>query len=143
MNDSKTSLTIGRLAKRAGVGVDTVRFYERAGLLPKAVRTAAGYRLYAMADVDRLRFIRRAKNLGFTLEEIGELLTLSAGRGSRAQVKGLAERRLADLERKLKELTAVRDTLRRYARSCSGHGPVAGCPIIEAVLASPESTSEN
>ncbi len=145
MNHSTLVLTIGRLAKRAGVGIDTVRFYERAGLLPQAARTASGYRSYSAADVDRMRFIRRAKGLGFTLDEIAELLMLSSGKGSRAQVKAIATRRLLDLERKLKELTVVRDTLAHYAGSCSGHGPVAGCPIIEAVLAnveSPAKTSE-
>lgn len=128
-------LTIGKLARAAEVGVDTVRFYERAGLLPKAARTFSGYRLYAAADVDRMRFIRRAKSLGFTLDEIAELLVLSSGKGSRAEVKALAHRRLRDLERKIKELTVVRDTLAHYARGCSGKGPIAGCPIIEAVVA--------
>lgn len=145
MNHSNQVLTIGRLAKRAGVGIDTVRFYERAGLLPPAARTPSGYRSYSTSDVDRLRFIRRAKGLGFTLDEIAELLTLSSGMGSRAEVKAIANRRLLDLERKLKELTVVRDTLAHYAGSCSGHGPVAGCPIIEAVLANvdpPAKTSE-
>lgn len=142
MKHSMQALTIGRLAKRAGVGIDTVRFYERAGLLPLPARTASGYRSYAAPDVNRLRFIRRAKALGFSLEEISELLTLSAGKGSRADVKAIANRRLRDLEQKIKELTVVRDTLAHYARRCSGHGPVAGCPIIEAVLASTEPLSE-
>jgi len=128
-------LTIGRLARRAGVGIDTVRFYERARLLPKPGRTASGYRTYGEGDVERLRFIRRAKALGFTLDEIGELLALSAGKGGRGPVKALAERRLHDLERKIAELSVMRDTLARYARHCSGHGAVEGCPIIEAVLA--------
>lgn len=134
MKHATRILTIGRLAQRAGVGIDTVRFYERAGLLPQPPRTAAGYRMYADADVDRLRFIRRAKTLGFTLEEIADLLVLSTGNGSRADVKAIADRRLGDLTRKINELTAVRDTLARYTHRCSGHGPVAGCPIIEAVL---------
>lgn len=142
MNPSMQNLTIGRLAKRAGVGIDTVRFYERAGLLPKPLRTASGYRLYGRDDVSRLRFIRRSKALGFSLGEISELLALSAGKGGRADVKAVAERRLRDLDRKLKELKTVRDTLAHYARQCSGHGPVAGCPIIEAVLAH-EPTLEN
>jgi DNA-binding transcriptional MerR regulator len=118
------------------VGVDTVRFYERAGLLPAAPRTASGYRTYAADDVSRLRFIRRAKALGFSLDEIAELLRLSEGKGGRAGVKALAQRRLHDLEHRIRELTVVRDTLARYARQCSGHGETAGCPIIEAVLAS-------
>jgi MerR family transcriptional regulator, copper efflux regulator len=72
------TLTIGKAAKAAGVGIDTVRFYEREGLLPEAQRTESGYRLYSSADVDRLRFIRRSKTLGFSLEEIAELMNLSA-----------------------------------------------------------------
>ena len=127
-------LTIGRLARRAGVGIDTVRFYERARLLPRPERTASGYRSYADADVERLRFIRRAKALGFSLEEIAELLRLSEGKGGRAGVKALAEKRLRDLDRKIRELTVFRDTLARYAKECSGRGPVEGCPIIGAVL---------
>ena len=134
MKTSTKTFSIGRLAEAAGVGVDTVRFYERAGLLPQAARTASGYRSYRPADVERLRFIRRAKALGFALEEIAELLRLSEGKGGRAGVKALAERRLADLERKIRELTVFRDTLAHYVHQCSGHGAVAGCPIIEAVL---------
>lgn len=135
MKRATQTLTIGRLAKKACVGIDTVRFYERAGLLPKPERTASGYRSYANDDVDRLRFIRRSKALGFTLEEIAELLVLNAGKGSRSAVKTLATRRLGDLDRKIQELTAVRDTLAHYAKGCSGDGPVRGCPIMEAVLA--------
>ena len=128
-------LTIGKLAREAGVGIDTVRFYERAGLLPKAQRTASGYRLYASSDADRLRFIRRAKALGFSLEEIAELLQLNSGKGTRANVRKLAERRHKDLTRKIDEMTAIRDALARLIARCSGTGPIAGCPIIEGVLA--------
>lgn len=130
-------LTIGGLARAAEVGIDTVRFYERAGLLPAPPRTASGYRTYGPADVERLRFIRRAKALGFPLGEIAELLRLAEGKGGRGGVKALAERRLRDLERKIRELTTFRDTLARYVHACSGHGAVEGCPIIEAVLATP------
>ena len=137
MNDTKR-LNIGALARQAGVGVDTVRFYERAGLMPQAQRTASGYRTYAAADVERLRFIRRAKALGFALDEISELLRLSHGRGGRESVKALAQRRLSGLDAKIRELTVFRDTLAHYVRACSGHGPVEGCPIIEAALSIPE-----
>lgn len=128
-------MTIGKLATDAGVGIDTVRFYERAGLMPKPSRTVSGYRLYASEDVDRLRFIRRSKALGFALDEIVELLGLNAGRGGREGVKALAERRLHQLDQKIHELTVMRDTLAGYAKQCSGKGPVQGCPIVEAVLA--------
>lgn len=128
------SLTIGRLAERAGVGIDTVRFYERAGLLPLAARSGGGYRLYGEDDIARLRFIRRAKALGFSLEDIAELLTLSAG-GSRAPIKQLAERRLADLDARIAELGRMRAALAQSAQQCSGHGSAAGCPIIESLNA--------
>lgn len=129
------TLTIGKLARESGVGIDTVRFYEREGLLPKAARTHSGYRQYAASDVERLRFIRRAKGLGFSLEEIGELLDLNATKGSRASVKKLAEHRLFDLNQKISEMTAIRDALAALVNQCSGEGSLKGCPIIEGVLA--------
>ena len=128
-------LTIGKLAREAGVGIDTVRFYERAGLLPKAQRTASGYRLYEPGDADRLRFIRRAKALGFSLEEVAELLQLNVGKGTRASVRKLAQHRLDDLDQKISEMTAIRDALSHLVKRCSGDGPISGCPIIEGVLA--------
>jgi MerR family copper efflux transcriptional regulator len=129
-----STLTIGKLANAAGVGIDTVRFYERAGLLNKPRRTASGYRLYAASDVGRLRFIRRAKTLGFSLDEIAELLRLNDGGGRRGAVRALASRRLAAIEQKLTELSRMRDTLRHLVLQCRGDGPLAGCPIIDAVL---------
>jgi Hg(II)-responsive transcriptional regulator len=128
------TLTIGKAAKQAGVGIDTVRFYERQGLLPEAQRTLSGYRLYSTDDVGRLRFIRRAKALGFSLGEIAQLLQLNAARGSRASVKKLAQHRLDDLEHKIAELSAIRDALTRLVRRCNGQGSLEGCPIIEGVL---------
>ena len=129
-----STLTIGKLANAAGVGIDTVRFYERAGLLNRPQRTASGYRLYAGSDVARLRFIRRAKALGFSLEEIGELLRLNDGGGRRAAVRALAGQRLAEIEQRLGELSRMRDTLRHLIHRCRGDGPLASCPIIDAVL---------
>jgi MerR family copper efflux transcriptional regulator len=127
-------LTIGKLAAAADVGIDTVRFYERAGLLRRPQRTPAGYRLYVEADAARVRFIRRAKALGFSLEEIAELLRLNDGGGRRSAVRALAEQRLKEIEQKLTELSGMRDTLRRLVHECHGDGTLAGCPIIEAVL---------
>lgn len=129
------TMTIGTIAKHAGVGIDTVRFYERQGLMPDAERTNGGYRVYGPGDVDRLRFIRRAKALGFSLDEIGQLLRLNEGRGSRASVRRVAQQRLDDLDRKLAELAAIRDALAQLVERCNGQGPLAGCPIIEGVLA--------
>jgi DNA-binding transcriptional MerR regulator len=129
------TMTIGKAAKEAGLSIDTVRFWEREGLLDRVHRTASGYRMYSDEDVDRLRFIRRAKALGFNLPDIGELLQLAAGSGRRTDIRQLAQRRLADLERKLDELGAIRDALAALVKRCSGQGPVRGCPIIEGVLA--------
>jgi MerR family copper efflux transcriptional regulator len=110
-----------------------VRFYERNGLLPAPRRTASGYRLYAEDTVGRLRFIRRAKSLGFSLEQIGELLRLNDGGESRLAVRTLAENRLIEIERKIADLGRIRATLAHLVRECSGTGKVNGCPIIEAL----------
>lgn len=128
------TLTIGKLAAAAGVGIDTVRFYERAGLLKKPARTPSGYRKYAAGDAARLRFVRRAKALGFSLDEVAELLRLNDGGGRRAAVRALAEKRLAEIEQRLAELTRMRKSLRHLLQECHGEGPLDGCPIIEAVL---------
>ncbi|MBL8520073.1 MAG: MerR family transcriptional regulator, partial [Betaproteobacteria bacterium] len=127
-------MTIGQAARQAGIGIDTVRYYEREGLLPTPRRTASGYRQFCAEEVDRLRFIRRAKALGFSLEEVRELLDLNAGTGRRSAVKRIVELRLADLEARIADLHAVRDALSHLVRQCSGEGPVAGCPIIQGVL---------
>lgn len=125
--------TIGAAAKAAGVAIDTVRYYEREGLLPAAGRSAGGYRLYGPADVERLRFIRQAKALGFTLGDIAGLLQLQDGGGSRQQVRETARARISELDRKIRELTSIRDSLVALERQCHGGGTIAGCPIIEGV----------
>jgi len=127
-----TTIGIGQLAKRSGVPIDTVRHYERIGLLQPTVRLASGYRRYGEAEQKRLRFIRRAKALGFTLEEIQALLSLSASR-SAAQVRAAASERLANVERRIAELARVRDSLRELIRACPGHGRAEDCPILNAL----------
>lgn len=126
------TMTIGRLAKHVGVNIDTIRYYERNGLLPEPVRRASGYREYEAADVSRLRFILRAKQLGFTLAEIGELLSLSADRDVRG-VKRRAEERLEHVEHKIKELQRVRKGLKTLIDACPGHGDLESCPIVAAL----------
>src|SRR5262245_16830776 len=118
------NMTIGKLAAAAGVGVDTVRFYERSGLLKKAERTPSGYRRYAREDIARLQFVRRAKALGFSLEEVTVLLKLNDGGGRRTAVRRVAEKRLAEIEQKLAELAQMRDTLRELLHDCHGDGPL-------------------
>ncbi len=125
-------MTIGRLAKQAGVNIDTIRYYERNGLIPEPVRRASGYREYDVADVRRLRFILRAKDLGFTLAEIGELLSLSGDRDVRG-VKRRAEQRLEQVESKIKELQRVRRGLKTLIDACPGHGDLERCPIVAAL----------
>ena len=128
------AMTIGRLAKGAGVNIDTIRYYERNGLLPKPVRRASGYREYTAEDLDRLSFIRRSKELGFTLAEIAELMSLTAARSNDMRgVKRKAEERLEQVEFKIKELQRVRRGLKTLIAACPGHGELAGCPIVAAL----------
>jgi Cu(I)-responsive transcriptional regulator len=126
------SIGIGNLAKRAGVGIDTVRYYERAGLLAPSVRLASGYRRYGELELARLRFIRRAQSLGFTLKEVRELLALSARRDV-ARVKQSAQAKLADVERRIAALQKVRNGLASLVAACPGHGQAADCPILKAL----------
>jgi MerR family transcriptional regulator, copper efflux regulator len=125
---------IGQAAKQSGVGIDTIRFYERSGLLQRATRTEAGYRVYDARDVARIRFIRRAKSLGFSLEEIGELLRLNDGDGRRTAVRAIAARRLADIEQRIAEFVRIRDALLTLVGQCHGDGALDSCPIIDAML---------
>lgn len=128
-------MKIGELAQRSGVGIDTVRYYERERLLPKAQRLASGYRVYDDTDLKRLRFVRRAKALGFTLPEIRELLALSDHRGDdMSSLKTVAAQKLADVQARLVELDRVREALETLIASCPGHGALAQCPILDALV---------
>ena len=127
-------MQIGMLARRAGVAIDTVRYYERQGLLPKPHRQASGYRIYEEDDVARLRFIRRAKTLGFTLEEIASLLELSSRRDEdMASLRQAAEARMAEIAARITELERVRSGLQQLVTACPGHGALATCPILSAL----------
>jgi MerR family transcriptional regulator, copper efflux regulator len=126
------SIGIGSLAKRAGVGIDTVRYYERAGLLAPSRRLASGYRRYTELELARLRFIRRAQALGFTLNEVRELLALSAHRDV-ARVKRSAQAKLVAVEKKIAALEKVREGLATLVAACPGHGRAADCPILNAL----------
>lgn len=134
MNTQTAALTIGRIAQSAGVAIDTIRFYEREGLLPEPRRRPSGYREYDQGTVSRLRFIRRAKDLGFTLDEIRELLALSADRND--GVEGVRERataRLKAIDERIAELQRVRDGLSELVDACPGHGAPEDCPILKAL----------
>jgi MerR family transcriptional regulator, copper efflux regulator len=125
-------LSIGKIASKAGVGIDTVRYYERNGLLAPSKRSAAGYRRYGDLELSRLRFIRRAQKLGFTLKEIRSLLSLSAGRNVE-QVKRAAQAKLEDVEARIADLQRVREGLARLIAACPGHGKASDCPILLAL----------
>ena len=134
MNIQNSHITIGAVARRAGVGIDTVRYYEREGLLPPPQRRASGYRDYDAGAVGRLRFIRRAKDLGFTLEEIRELLALSTDRERGVKsVKQRAEARLGKIEQRIRELQRIKRGLKQLIDACPGHGPLEHCPILRAL----------
>ena len=129
-----TAMKIGEIAKRSGIGIETIRFYEREGLLPEPERRPSGYRQYDESTVERLEYVRRAKELGFTLAEIRELLALSTDRerGVRG-VKVRAEARLTEVDRRIRELQQVRRGLKHLIAACPGHGPLDRCPILTAL----------
>jgi MerR family transcriptional regulator, copper efflux regulator len=126
------SIGIGTLAKRAGVSIDTVRYYERGGLLTPKARLASGYRRYSDLEVARLRFIRRAQALGFSLKEVKQLLALSNLRDV-SRVKRAAQEKLADVEERIASLERVRKGLATLVAACPGHGRAADCPILKAL----------
>lgn len=126
------SIGIGNLARRAGVGIDTVRYYEREGLLAPSRRLPSGYRRYSEAELTRLRFIRRSQALGFSLKEIRELLALSA-HSDVARVKRRAQAKLDDVEKRIAELQRIRSGLATLIDACPGHGRARDCPILQAL----------
>ena len=127
-------LKSSEVAKQGGVNLETIRYYERRGLLPKPPRTPSGYRTFDREAVRRLRFIKQAQALGFSLKEISELLSLRVDpRRSCGDVRARAEAKLADIEEKIRSLHAMKKTLARFIAACSGRGPVSGCPILEAL----------
>ena len=124
---------ISEVAEKAGVNVQTIRYYERRGLLPSSPRRASGYRELAPNTVSRIRFIKRAQDLGFSLDEVAELLQLrSAKPNNRTRVRAVAERRLDQVEHKIAELIAIRDALRTLIHRCHSGGALE-CPIVEAL----------
>ena len=127
-------LTIGQLAKRAGVGVETIRFYEREGLLAAPGRLPSGYRQYPPEAVERVKFLRRAQRLGFTLREAKELLAFrdDPDAGS-ADVRVKATEKLADIDTRIADLQEMRVELGRLVEACDGDGPATACPIISAI----------
>jgi MerR family copper efflux transcriptional regulator len=127
-------LTIGKIAHSAGVGVETVRFYERQGLIAAPQRTPSGYRQYPEGTVARIRFIRRAKALGFSLRDIRDLLALRIDPvTSSAEVKARAQAKITEIEHKIDALQQMKETLVSLTTACDGCVPVSVCPILEAL----------
>lgn len=125
-------MTIGRLAQAAGVNVETIRYYQRIGLVPTPQRSYGSFRHYPKESLMRLRFIKRAQQLGFTLDEVAVLLDLSDGTHCE-ETRELAERKLAVVERKLADLTAIRDVLGELITACRRGSAATGCSIIESL----------
>jgi DNA-binding transcriptional MerR regulator len=133
-------MAIGTLSKRTGVHIETIRYYERAGVLPKAERAANGRRVYGDADAERLAFIRHARDLGFELNSVRALLRLQTQpEMSCVEACELASAQLSAVERRLEHLAALRDQLQRMVSSCE-NGRVADCCVIEALAAERDCT---
>ena len=127
-----TLLNIGQVAKQTGVTVETVRFYEKQGLIAAPQRTDAGYRQYPLDTVKRVRFIQHAKEVGFTLKDIGELLALRQKPGtSCTDIKLHATQKIEEVDQKIQDLNRIRDALGRMVMKCSGRGDLSECPILE------------
>ncbi len=124
-------MNIGQVARASGVPSKTIRYYEEIGLIARAARSSGNYRVYGGTDVQTLRFIQRARGLGFSVEEVGALLALWRDRArSSAQVKALAERHLRDIDRKIAEMASIRATLEQLTARCHGDDR-PDCPILD------------
>jgi MerR family transcriptional regulator, copper efflux regulator len=126
--------TVGKLAKQASVNLKTIRYYEREGLLPEPPRTESGYRIYSSDAIRRVRFIKRAQELGFSLREINEILALRVdSKATASKVRERTEAKIADVERKIGSLQAIRKALVRLTSACNGRGPASECSILKAI----------
>ena len=129
---SANSLTIGKLAGRTGVSVQTIRYYERSGLLPQPARTETGYRIYSDSALTSLRFIKHAQGLGFSLREIQELLCLRTQPNTTcADVRQRAYQKIVDVDTKIEGLQRIKNALTELAATCRGNVPISECRIIE------------
>ncbi len=127
-------LTIGQLANKANVNLETIRYYERRGLIPEPPRNKSGHREYSLEAVKRTEFIKRSQALGFSLKEISELLSLRIKPGiTSADINRRVETKIADIDKKIADLEQMRAALLQMARQCAGRGSICGCPILEAL----------
>jgi len=130
------TLTIGRLAKKVNVNLETIRYYERRGLMPEPPRSESGYRHYSQDSVARIRFIIHAKELGFSLKEVSELLSLRVDKYNTCyDVKRIAEVKITDIEEKIRVLRNMKNALIKLKAECNGRGPTGECPLLEALEA--------
>lgn len=127
-----TVMNIGKVAKQTGVTVETIRFYEKQGLIEEPQRSVSGYRQYPHETVKRVLFIQHAKEVGFTLKDIGELLALRREPGtSCTDIKVRATQKIEEVDQKIEDLTRIREALARMVMKCSGRGSLSECPILE------------
>lgn len=131
---AQSALLIGQLAERAGVSIDTIRYYERRRLLPRASRSAGGFRLFSSETVERIRFIKQAQEIGLSLDEISRLLAAGGGARECRQVSELLRAKLRELDERLRAMRAFRRALANYLAECEGelsrHGDDARCPVL-------------
>jgi len=128
------NLKVGEVARRGGVNLQTIRYYEREGLLPQPPRLPSGYRLFPESAVLRVRFIKHAQELGFSLREIRELLALPGNAGAQ-EVRERTKAKIAAIEEKIRNLHVMKDALTTLAERCPGCGPLSECPILDALHA--------
>ena len=127
-------LTIGEVAQQAKVHIETLRYYERRGLIERPPRSASNYRLYPEEAVHRVRFIKRAKELGFSLKDINELLSLRAAPEAQCkEIRAYTEAKIKDIDEKIHALMAMKSALSTLVAECSGQGPLTECPILESL----------
>lgn len=128
------TLTIGKVAKQSGLGVETIRFYERRGLLDPPPRNDSGYRQYPVETITKLHFIKRAKTLGFSLKEIGELFNLRQNHNATCgDVRLQAQAKIKNIEEKIHDLNKMKEALAELTCKCQGQGPIRDCPILSAL----------
>ena len=137
-------MTIGELAKACGVGVETIRFYERSGLIADPRQNGVGYRDYAATVVRRVKFIKQAQTLGFTLKEIADLLAIRVSPTTTcADVRAKAQGKILDIQEKVRVLRSFEAALEQLVSQCSGSGPASDCPILDAIETASNNTAPN
>jgi MerR family transcriptional regulator, copper efflux regulator len=135
-NQIMHTMTIGQIAREAGIGVETIRFYEREGLLERPTRRQSGYRQFEPEAIAQLRFIKQAQRLGFTLREVRELLALKLNPASkRSQLRERALAKVADIDQRIRDLKRMKKSLVPLIKACDGKGALEGCPILNAIEA--------